>query len=489
MKFRVNKLTFASVSMVLVGLSVGANNLAGINNVEHFVNASRQVEIPSSFNKSSKFLEVQFGNEMPIFGYISMPGANASDNGKTGANPSFIHYDAFKMYKDAGFNTVIPLYSTTSLNEISIRKEIEMCNELGLGYVIRDNRFHGDTNRGTTESPSAADYYSRLMNKDSVWYFDEPCVVGIQTKDEPNYYDLKSINNVHLALAEYDDTKWAFTNLYPLYAKDEQLGVENMSGDLTHEEKYHEYIEYFLDNSKSSCVLYDLYFNHVYKYPLSPDRTYNLLSNFSYFSNLARDRDISFMTAVAPYRHGTRTDMTFKELRWTVNMSLAYGTKGIEYYTYWPGIGGVQQDAWEKTSRAGLVTYNGIPHDSYYHAKEINENIKVVDDILMPATFKGFSYFGNETIYLPAIDRIQFPNPLLDITGGDAFVGVFEKDGKQVYYIVNNSIEAGNQTFIAKFNKKLNVHLLNNKCDTNKTNVCAVGFNLSAGEAMLVEVL
>ena len=61
--------------------------------------------------------------------------------------------------------------------------------------------------------------------------------------------------------------------------------------------------------------------------------------------------------------------------------------------------------------------------------------------------------------------------------------------GKDVFYIVNNSINAGRQTLKANFLNKVNVRLTNIYGTQTMENAYRVGFNLSGGEAILLEVL
>ena len=67
-------------------------------------------------------------------------------------------------------------------------------------------------------------------------------------------------------------------------------------------------------------------------------------------------------------------------------------------------------------------------------------------------------------------------------------MGIFENGGKDLYYIVNNSIDCGLTPFMVSFPKKAKVHMVNSKMDKELDSVYAAGFSLSAGEAILLEV-
>lgn len=424
-------------------------------------------------------METYFKDRMPVFGFIDMPKANAvGSNNEPGVNPSFINPDIYQMYKDAGFNVVVPTYQREPHETIDVHREVEICNELGLGYLIRDMDFFCDSKYGKETSKSQSQFKDILQEK---WYLSQPCIYGIQTKDEPTMYDFEEMGNFYRALYEFNETKWGFTTIFPSYANATQLGVTDLVQEMSLWDAYKIYAKTFLEKTNASYILYD----HYFRSSLTINDTFSLMRSLSFYSNLSMDAQCAFMCAI----EAIPSHQADYKTRWTVNMSLAYGCKGLEYYTYWPTIGGTtSMSSWEKPSRGGLVSANGIPHDSYYYVTEINKNVHTVDKYLMDSSFRGIQYFGNQTVYIEESDKLNESDCLMDVTGGDAFVGVFDYNGKHLYYVVNNSFDSGNQPFVAKFRKKCNLHLLNSKCDKTVENSYAAGFTLSGGEAILIEV-
>ena len=76
-------------------------------------------------------------------------------------------------------------------------------------------------------------------------------------------------------------------------------------------------------------------------------------------------------------------------------------------------------------------------------------------------------------------------------------IGCFDHNGKEAYYIINNSIddetegiEPGKKIFKVDFEKKVNVKYKNVDIgEKTRNGVYSIAFTLEAGEAMLVEVL
>ena len=212
------------------------------------------------------------------------------------------------------------------------------------------------------------------------------------------------------------------------------------------------------------------------------------IRTLSLYRQISLEYNIPFWVSVTSFNHRYQTQLTEKQIAWLVNSSLAYGAKGIQYYTYWPTIDGSTTDSWATPSKAGLVTTNGTPHDTYYQIQNINKNIKAVDDVLMNCTSKGVIQYGKQLLPLSTDDVLYGYGLLGDIEGGDIFVGCFDHNGNDVYYIVNNSFNAGRTTFKANFLDKVDVTLTNSEGKTDVNDTLSVGFNLSGGQAILLEV-
>jgi hypothetical protein len=216
----------------------------------------------------------------------------------------------------------------------------------------------------------------------------------------------------------------------------------------------------------------------------------------------AMEYNIPFWVTVASHDHvgNVGDSIPIKRTSWVVNTSLAYGAKGLQYYTYWnDGAGSSNKDSWadqgEERSQ-GLVTINGALTDNYYRIQKINNNVKLIDEILLNAEHKGIMQFGAQYVELIAEDILYSFGALRKVSG-DAFVGCFTHNGNDVYYVVNNSVSSGIKTFKADFTSNVNVRLtgLNYVTDENPsgtvsiTDVNTVGFNLAGGEAVLIEVI
>lgn len=142
-------------------------------------------------------------------------------------------------------------------------------------------------------------------------------------------------------------------NLFPIYATNEQLGVES----------YELYLDKFLSTVKPPALCYDHYpfMRH------GEDRR-------DYFHNLEiarraclkHDTPLWIVVLSCWWQHfRTPTD---GELRWQAYGALTYGIRGIAYFTYWP----------VKDDYAAVVDYGGAAQPLYESIRRLNLELAVL---------------------------------------------------------------------------------------------------------------
>lgn len=436
--------------------------------------------------------------EMPILGYMGVPGHTIGT-----VVPSFLTRANVKTYMDAGFNILSGLYERVPLHVPEVRKIIEICEELELTYFVNDTTYFSSF-YAPQESVPSKDYFVDLMSDD--FYFESPAFGGIAVRDEPNIFCFDQMAKVNEALNEITGKKKImYTNLYPKAANQYQLGFADTGAACTWEQ-YDEYVTSFLSKVEPTILAYDCYTltragSVVSDVNGGEGIVGDYIKSLSMYKKYAKQYNIPFWVTVAAHDHIYNSgSIPLKHTQWTVNTSLAYGAKGIQYYTYWnDGAGSPDVSYWadQSSSRAqGMVSINGAPTDNYYRIQKVNNQIKLIDHVLMGAEHVGIMQFGTQHVELMPEDVLYSFGNLYNITG-DAFVGCFTHEGNEVYYIVNNSVDSGVKTFKADFIENVNVRLtnLNYVSQTNpngqivKSDANSIGFNLAGGEAILLEVL
>ena len=426
---------------------------------------------------------------MPISAFL--PFSRGHLNAKNDLQ-STINRSGFRLYKEAGFNIVVPSFEKMNpSDERYVRKEIELCKEFRLGYMPNDPSFNGF---GAIPEGTDQDYYEKFYQ--SRFYFDQEPVIGVQGIDEPKRPSYEHMGLCTKALKNITPNRVFFSTLFPFGAPELGYGEDDK---IICWEFYERYINDYVNIVKPDILAYDQYLWHL---PTTANKGLGAvdlhLGSLSRYSRVSKKAGIPFWGTLIGSKTYAREQYSEAEHWWALNTYLAYGAKGIQYYTYLPVVEGYSPDWTEELRRAGIVSPNGMPLDNYYRIKRMNEHIHLVDDVLMPASHKGVMTFGDYVPPLMPEDLLEKFGPLLSIEGGNALVGCFELNGKPVYYVMNDSIDDGGPinrqvgitTYKLQFKEKANVRIKNINIGTKEyNNVYACGFNLSGGEAMLVEVL
>ena len=175
-----------------------------------------------------------------------------------------------------------------------------------------------------------------------------------------------------------------------------------------------------------------------------------------------------------------------------VNISLAYGAKGIQYYPLIVTQGGsTRPDGSFDNDRIGLIGPDCKPTRYWAYAKTANEQIAIVDEILLKCNSEGIIFtgkFAKITDDLPEVFKENKYRQLNSVSAGDegVAIGCFDYQGKTALYVVNNDMKA-RQTVTLGFNGEHTYSLLAlgaNRQENGNT----LELNLAAGAAMLVVV-
>ena len=135
--------------------------------------------------------------------------------------------------------------------------------------------------------------------------------------------------------------------------------------------------------------------------------------------------------------YGPHTDPTEGQQRWQIYSSLAYGAKGVLYFTYGT------PDTFEFPRGGGLLDRSGRRTNNWYEAQEINASLKHLGPTLMQLTSEAVFRIrpGDDTANLLTGTPIRRIYPA-DVFGGDPpndyLVGVFRhRDGRRAVLLTN----------------------------------------------------
>ncbi|MEO7297211.1 MAG: hypothetical protein ABI042_01395 [Verrucomicrobiota bacterium] len=243
---------------------------------------------------------------------------------------------------------------------------LDACQAAGLKAVVNDPRC-GDYDWPNVDDNKARTNIASLVGEVG----KHPAVYGYYLRDEPPASFFPGLAKVAAHIHELDPEKWAYINLFPNYAEPWQLGTAN----------YAEYLDKFVASCKPTVLSYD-------HYALLDDGSLR----GGYFQNLEQMRTaalknkLPFWNIVLSVAHFNYREPTAADLRFQVFSTLAYGGKGIAYFTYFASETG--------NYRGAPIDQFGNPTAAWDWMQNVNLQIEKLAPILLQLTSDDVYHFG-----------------------------------------------------------------------------------------------
>jgi hypothetical protein len=277
-----------------------------------------------------------------------------------------------------------------------------------------------------------------------------PALEAYFITDEPGAGAFAGLGKLVAYLRERDPAHLAYINLYPTYASEEQLGVNADaaarakagqpvdSGDTLADTgtvlRYREHLKQFIETVQPDLISYDHY--HFLKETDGREK-----DGKEYFLNLGMIRAAA-LGADRPFLNTIQADTISKtwrlpnaaEMRWLVFTTMAYGGRGISYFTYW-----------------GPKEYNGLYVDG--------KPMPLIDDVAVlnheiakfgPALLELDSVGVYHTAPLPfGAEAVPADSPVQIMDGGEFVLGLFGQTGRaSAFMIVNRNYKRAVETTV-----------------------------------------
>jgi hypothetical protein len=326
-----------------------------------------------------------------------------------GPPPEETTAERYREIAAAGFNAVLPPCAGPITPELN-QRILALCAQNGLKAVVSDPRLEAD---------AASSAGGAALDAVVAEYGKSPALLGYFLGDEPSAGVFPRLAALDRGLRARDPKRLPFMNLFPNYASAEQLGTSS----------YPEYVRRYLETVRPKLLSFD---------------HYALLQNGerpAYFENLevvrreALRAKTPFAAIVLSTPHDPYRDPTEADLRWQVYTSMAYGARGILYFTYWTP----KSDVWNFHN--GILDEQGRQTAHYAQVRRINGELNALARTLVGLRSEGVYHAGVlpvGTQGLPAGGTVR------EVTGGDAVVGLFrESVGVRVSVGVGAGVRGG----------------------------------------------
>lgn len=434
-----------------------------------YTETEKEVPLPV-YARTYEFLG---GSDVMPIGTYSGPAPERTVDGKK--VDSFLTDEKFELIKEAGIN-----FFASTVDGAQDWKNMQLLLELserhGFGVFATDTSIRGASQGMTMTTERLNERVQKYLNYDSF--------LGAELLDEPSASILQDLGKTMKAWKNSTllTGRDLYYNALPDYAGGE--GLSGTSTPITYEEYVRQYIE----------VLGADYFSYDY-YPFQNwgILTQTYYDNLSVARNLSEEYQIPFWTFVqcgGDWGYGWTECIpdTIGKFLWNVNTCLAYGAKGMQYFTLnqYPGFLNINDSL--SATRSGMFGAFGNINRWYYFAKEANTWIQFIDHILMNAANAGVIFHGKSPTKASTGKEVLVDGTFRQLTsvqGDDSLVGCFDYFGSTMLMVVNNSIKKDNAKVILTFDDVYGYEIYQRDTVTDIAGN-ALQLKLDVGEAAIV---
>ena len=347
----------------------------------------------------------------PIGGWAGPPG-------EVEGSPSFLEDKYFQLMRDSGINI---MYANTEHNgSADVLRGLELCEKFGVYYLVNDNRYR---NPFFTEEEGWKQYeiYAKYRS-----------FVGIAAHDEPWLKDMENLGAGKKRHKRVFERTCFHTNLFPVRC--DSAGVTMRE---THEpssvEEYVNYIETYIRCVEPDHLSYDFYpfaweFGKCHQewfFQMEFIRKYAEKLNVPYWC----------FVQVTSWHKGIIRNTSETEIRWQAFTALAYGVKGINYFTYCTPV-----DRGGENFDEAMIDRHGNVTESYYYVQRTNARVSVIGKRLLYAELRALIKPEKELAPIDSPLEVKEWQYLCGKEGDTVMVGCFEEKGTPVYMAVNTSL-------------------------------------------------
>lgn len=288
-------------------------------------------------------------------------------------------------------------------------KDLDLCQAAGLKAIVSDNRASGYDWKNVNPIIARSNLVSLVAEVGK-----HPALYGFYLRDEPGAELFPGLGTVATLIRELAPGKWPYINLFPNYASAEQLGNAT----------YGEHLEQFVSTCHPTTLSYD-------HYALMDDGSLR----DGYWQNLEQMRasglkhSLPFWNIVLSVAHFHYREPTAADLRFQVYSTLAYGGRGIAYFTYIaPSVG----------------NYRMAPIDQFGHStrawddlRNVNLQVGKLAPTLLKLNSDDVYHFGE----VPKESHGPREKSLVSSADGEVCVGDFtHADGSRYVLAVNKNV-------------------------------------------------
>ena len=196
-----------------------------------------------------------------------------------------------------------------------------------------------------------------------------PAVAGFFLRDEPGATLMPGLGQLARALREAMPSKWTYINLFPTYASEQQLGTKT----------YEDHLATYLKDVDPQFLSWDNYSL------IDGEMRDRFFTNLEVVRRFASDARIPFWNCVLANAHYLYMEPSEATLRLQVYSTLAYGGRGIQYFTYFTTQG--------PNDRAGAIDQFGNRTRTWDLLRRMNYQVHALAPTLVKLRSTGVWHY------------------------------------------------------------------------------------------------
>lgn len=292
------------------------------------------------------------------------------------AKPRVMTLEAYQDIADCGIEYILidPWFAGTNINnEAQICRALELCEQAGIKGFIMPNNTH--------EVEDASTYVS--FEDFSVDYKQYPAFAGFYAFDEPS-------------VAQFDWIKQDYAK-YKEFYQGYPYAITLMGGDYNHnlDEYWSIYCSEVLSTfgEESQFIEYDCYpllydsklgYNHI------ADSYLSIMETVTYYSQKYNFDLYGFLQTLG-YGWGAHREIkSVQDIRWQVAMSMVFGNKGINCFTY--SSVKSEADGWTDA----MITAAGEKTDTWYYCQQVFSEIRQWQEVYLSFDYEGYMVYDSD---------------------------------------------------------------------------------------------
>lgn len=382
----------------------------------------------------------------------------------------------FDYMSEAGINFVngFRWYEDT---DDEIMDCLDFSQAAGLRFLVNDKVVLDNIQEYfTTKNPLLIEESMSQIQK----YAGHPAYGGQFFIDEPYRGQLEDLSEY---TKTYDSIFGKFWSINHFGANVDNLGCT-----------YEQFIDDYFELTDAAMYSFDTY--PLLEFDENDPSAHGEMDGFFYGLDLIRSKTLekgkpfwAYVQTLGIGANGVLTKRTpdREDIRWNVFINLAFGAKGIQYFTYFTPANGTE------TFTEGMIGLDGEKTERYDYIKEVNFEFQKYGEILLHCDAEGIIYNKQPNNRRYRLYEEKFEQyGIVDSVGGDSFVaGCFRHTGSQRNYLFitpPTPRDSAEVVLHLKKGKAVNVYIKGERTEVKADGDGNVILKLAAGDAVLAEV-